>query len=104
FEKWKLPERKGTGEEELTGLLNSPQVKNPLYRKGIELILESRRVKKTINSYLYSPCDYDGRMRTSYYICLETGRTSTQQQEPPIRPIVEYRDSQGKKKTQARGM
>lgn len=104
---WKIPERKGTGEEVLTQLLNGNAVKREEHKRGIELILEDRRVKKTINSYLYSPTDYDGRMRTSYFLCLETGRSSTNQQEPPIRPSIEYRDrEEGKnvKKKQSRGM
>lgn len=107
FDKWKLPLRKGTGEEELTALLNSPQVKDPIKKKGIELILEDRKVKNTYNNYLMAIPDYDGRMRTSYFLCLETGRSSTNNQEPPIRPSVEYtdKDEYGKKtkKKQARG-
>jgi hypothetical protein len=46
-------------------------------------------------------------MRSSIFICLETGRSSTSQQDPPIRPVVEYRDREdGKnvKKKQSRGM
>ena len=105
FGKWNLPERKGTGEEELTQLLNSKALeKKPLYRKGIELILESRRVKKTIGTYILALPDYDGRMRTSYFICLETGRSSSNQQEPPIRPNIEYKDDKNTKKKQARGI
>ncbi len=107
FDKWKLPLRSGTGEEQLTSLINSPQVKNPIYKKGIELILEDRRVKKTIGTYLYALSDYDGKMRTSYFLCLDTGRSATQQQEPPIRPSEAYTaiDEFGKrvKKKQARG-
>lgn len=103
YEKWKLPERSGTGEEVLTQILNSGKVKDVLKRKGIELILEGRRVRKTISTYIMALPDYDGRMRTSYFICLETGRSSTNQQEPPIRPSVEYRDGKGAKKRQARG-
>ncbi len=104
YDKLRLPRRSGTGEEVLTGLLNSSAVRNPIHKKAIELILEDRRVKKTLSSYLYSPPDFDGRMRTSCYICLETGRSATQQQEPPIRPVVEYRDEKKAKKYAARGM
>ena len=107
YNKWKLPARAGTGEEVLTTLINSPSVKNINHKRGIELILEDRRVKKTLDTYLYTPADFDGRMRTSYFICLETGRSSTNQQEPPIRPTVEYvgRNEKGHKvkKKQARG-
>lgn len=107
FDDWQLPIRKGTGEEDLTALLNSPQVKDPIKKKGIELILEDRKVKNTYNNYLMALPDYDGRMRTSYFICLETGRSSTNNQEPPIRPSVEYigvgEDGKKVKKKQARG-
>jgi len=41
--------------------------------------------------------DYDGKMRTTCFMCLETGRTSTGQQDPPIRPLVDV-VGKGKKK------
>ena len=105
FGKWNLPERATTGEEDLTAMLNSKALeKKPIYKKGIELILEGRRVKKTIGTYILALPDYDGRMRTSYFICLETGRSSSNQQEPPIRPNTEYRDEKNVKKKQARGI
>jgi DNA polymerase family A len=47
--------------------------------------------------------DYDGRMRTTYFPCLDTGRTSTGQQDPPIRPSVEVIDENGKKKHKVLG-
>ena len=103
FDKWGLPRRAGTGEEELTALLNN-NVKDPVKARGIELILRSRRVKKTINSYLYAPVDFDGRHRTSYFLCLKTGRSSTQQLEPPIRPYIKSRDEAGKKIESAIGL
>lgn len=86
YETLKLPRRAGTGEEELTSLLNS--VKHETQRRIIEIILEKRRVDKTISTYLLAVPDFDGKMRTSYYLCLETGRTATGQQDPPIRPRV----------------
>jgi uracil-DNA glycosylase len=90
FDEWKLPHRKGTGEEELTSLLNLQNgVKDPNKREWIEKCLERRRVKKTISTYLFAIPDYDGKMRTTCFMCLETGRTSTGQQEPPIRPLVD---------------
>ncbi len=96
YDNWKLPRRKGTGEEVITGLLNHCKDENK--RKGMELILEDRRVKKTISSYLLSPTDFDGRMRTSYFICLDTGRSSSNQQEAPIRPSIEIKEDSKKKK------
>lgn len=95
---WKLPQRKGTGEEVLTQLLNLPSVKDPGKRRGLELILEDRRVKKTLGTYLLTPSDFDGRMRTSFFYCLDTGRSSTSQQEPPIRPSFDLKNEDNKKK------
>lgn len=105
---WNLPERKGTGEEELTSLLNLQSLipiwnNHPEYKKGIELILEGRRVRKTISTYLMALPDFDGRMRTTYFPCLETGRSSTGQQDPPIRPTVEVIDENNKKKNKVLG-
>jgi len=90
FDDWKLPYRQGTGEEELTALLNlQTGVKFPAHREWIEKCLERRRVRKTINTYLMAIPDFDGKMRTTCFMCLETGRTSTGQQDPPIRPLVD---------------
>jgi len=104
FENFKLPPKPTTGEEDITALLNSPTaVKNPEHRRVLELILEGRRVRKSISTYLMALPDFDGRMRTTYFLCLETGRTSTGQQDPPIRPKVEVIDENGKKKDKVLG-
>jgi len=90
FNHWKLPRRDGTSEEELTSLLNLKHgVKDESQRIWIEKCLERRRVKKTISTYLFALADYDGKMRTTCFMCLETWRTSTGQQDPPIRPKVD---------------
>jgi len=90
FDLWHLPRRNGVGEEELTALLNLKNgVKHVPYRNWIEKCLERRRVRKTISTYLLAIPDYDGRMKTTTYMCLETGRTSTGQQDPPTRPLVD---------------
>lgn len=87
FEVLKLPRRKGTGEEEITAILNNQTSKlDDRKRRILEVILEKRRVDKTIGNYLMAMPDYDGKMKTTYYLCLETGRTATGQLEPPIRP------------------
>jgi len=108
YEEWKLPERKGVGEEVLSAILDTKYMENkPNYAKGIELILEDRKVRKTLSSYAYALPDFDGRMRTSYFLCLDTGRSSTSQQDPPIRPDIEYHaieDGKKTKKHQSRGM
>ena len=51
--------------------------------------MEKRRVKKTLSTYLFALRDFDGKMRTTCFPCLETGRSSTGQQDPPIRPSVD---------------
>jgi hypothetical protein len=85
--------------------LNSPNaIKREEHRLILEKILERRRVKRTISHYLTAQPDFDGRMRTTYFICLETGRSSTGQQSPPIRPQVEIRDENGKKKNKDLGL
>jgi DNA polymerase I-like protein with 3'-5' exonuclease and polymerase domains len=100
----KLPRKDTTGEEDITALLNSPTaIKHTEHRKICELILEGRRVRKSISTYLMALPDYDGRMRTTYFPCLDTGRTSTSQQDPPIRPTVEVMDENGKKKIKVLG-
>jgi len=105
YDNYKLPRREGTGEEELTALLNNQTngAKLPEHRKTIELILEDRRVRKSVNTYLMALPDYDSRMRTTYYPCLETGRSSTGQQDPPIRPIIEVIGEDGKIKKKSLG-
>jgi len=102
YDNLRIPRRKGTGEEELTSILNSSKIKDE-HRHLIGLILEDRRVRKTIGTYLMALPDYDSRMRTTYFPCLETGRTSTGQQDPPIRPKIEVRDENNKKKRKVFG-
>ncbi len=100
----KLPRKDSTGEEDITALLNSQTaIKDPTHRRICELILEGRRVGKSISTYLMALPDYDGRMRTTYFPCLDTGRSSTGQQDPPIRPKVEVRDFDNKKKNKVLG-
>ena len=99
-----IKEIKSTGEEEITALLNSQKLKDENHRVILEKILEHRRVKKTISTYMMALPDYDGRMKTTYYLCLETGRTSTGQQDPPIRPAFEYKDWEGHKKSKSLGI
>lgn len=104
FDNLKLPYKPTTGEEDITALLNSQSaIKKPEHRRICELILEDRRVRKTISTYLMAMPDFDGRMRTTYFPCLETGRSSTGQQDPPIRPSIEVIDFDGKKKKKVLG-
>lgn len=101
-----LPRKDTSGEEDITALLNTQGIwkkRDPSHRRICELILEGRRVRKSISTYLMALPDFDGRMRTTYFPCLDTGRTSTGQQDPPIRPTVEVRDDEGKKKNKVLG-
>jgi len=104
FENLKLPKKYSTGEEAITELLNSPKLTNEDTREILELILEDRRVRKSIGTYLMALPDYDGKMRTTYFPCLETGRSSTGKQDPPIRPKIEVIDEDGKKKKKGMGI
>lgn len=93
----------GTGEEEITAILNRDKLTD-VQRRACEIVLEKRRVDKTLNHYLAAMPDYDGKMKTTYFLCLETGRTSTGQQDPPIRPSIEVRDEYNKKKERVMGI
>ena len=103
WETLKLPRKGGTSEDDLTPLIDSVKTK-PEHKDILETILLSRRVKKTISTYLMALPDFDGKMKTTYFLCLETGRTSTGQQEPPIRPTIEVKDEKGKKKERVLGL
>ena len=83
----RCPIRKDTGEDSLVGLMNNV-IKDDKRKRIISLILEGRRVRKTIGTYLEAKADFDGRMRSAYRICgTETGRSSTAIMKSPIRPI-----------------
>ncbi len=104
YEVYKIKNRGGgTGEEEITNILNTKKLPQDQTR-FCELVLEKRRVDKTINTYLAAMPDYDNKMKTTYFLCLETGRTSTGQQDPPIRPEIELRDAQNRKKYRHMGI
>lgn len=87
YEDLKFPKRAGTGEDILVALMGN-HAKTTKKLRTCELIIEIRKIRKTINTYLLARPDYDGRMRTSIYIPgTETGRTSDQIMEAPIRPF-----------------
>jgi uracil-DNA glycosylase len=92
FDVLKLPSRgkggRGASEDVLVALMNSPVVKSEEHKRIMSLILEIRRLRKTVSTYLNAELDFDGRMRTNYKIVgTETGRTSTSQQDAPTRPF-----------------
>lgn len=82
FEVLKIPLRKGTDEKTLDALMRNT-VKDTKKKRIIELILEIRKVRKTIGTYINSKAHPDGRLRTQYRLMLETGRTSTNVCKPP---------------------
>lgn len=79
----KLPIRKGTGEKEIDALQRNV-VRDPVKKRILELILELRKIRKTLGTYINAGVDSKGRIKTSYRIMLETGRTSTSVLKPPI--------------------
>lgn len=81
-----LPRRKDTSEDTIVALQNN-NCKNEEHKQILADVLEVRRIRKTIGTYLNARADYDGRMRTSYRIVgTETGRSSTAILKPPLRP------------------
>jgi len=99
----RCPLRAGTDEDTLVALMNNA-VKDEKRKEILRLILRIRRVKKTKSTYIYAPPDYDGRMRTSHRITgTETGRSSTTNLAPPLRPQTIIKVN-GKPKVKARGL
>ena len=81
-----LPVRKDSSEDTLVALQGN-HCKSEDQKQILTDILLTRRIRKTIGTYLEAKPDYDGRMRTQYRIVgAETGRTSTSILKAPIRP------------------
>jgi DNA polymerase len=82
-----LPIRGSTNEETLVALLGN-HAKDNKTKEILNLIIDTRRIRKTIGTYLSAFPDGDGRMRTSYRIIgTETGRSSTSKCDIPVRPF-----------------
>lgn len=82
----KLPIRKDTGEDTIVSLLGN-HAKDSKQKEALNLILDTRKIRKTISTYLEAELDYDGKMRTSVRICgTDTGRSSNSILKPPVRP------------------
>lgn len=87
-----IPERKRFGtlscdEDTIVALLNNT-VKDERKRAVLTDIIEDRRIRKTLGTYVLSKPDYDGRIRGTYRIVgTETARSSTAILKPPIRPV-----------------
>ena len=82
------PIRKDTTDETLTALKINVLSKSSKWDMAIvciDLILDYRKLRKTRNTYILADPDLDGRMRTSYRLDKETGRTSTKLLNKPVR-------------------
>ena len=78
-----LPLRGGTDEKTLDALMRN-SVKDPIKRRIVELILEVRKVRKTRGTYVDAQAHPDDRIRSSFKIMLETGRTSSSVCKAPV--------------------
>lgn len=84
-----LPPRKGTGEAELVALMGNHTELNSIPYRVLRNILSERQVLTNFN-YLEAAYDADKRMRSSWNpVGTETGRSSTSNLEPPLRPFDE---------------
>lgn len=78
---------KGSTDEDTLVALWGNHANTPKKKRSIELILDIRRYRKTLSTYIGAEPDYDGRMRTGYRpVGTETGRSSTSVLKPPVRP------------------
>lgn len=82
----KLPARKATDEMTLDAMMRNA-VKDPRKKRVLELILEVRKVRKTIGTYINHEVDSRGRTLTGVRICLETGRTSNGILKVPVTTV-----------------
>ncbi len=91
----KLPTRKGYGGEELVALLGNHTKEGSIEARVIRNILNERQILTNFN-YLEASPDADGIMRSSWNpVGTETGRSSTSDLGPPLRPFDEKPDKMG---------
>jgi DNA polymerase I-like protein with 3'-5' exonuclease and polymerase domains len=83
FEAMKLPKRASTDEDTLDALMRNV-VKDKNQIRILELILEIRKIRKALGTYINCVPDHRGRICTNYRVSLETGRTSTNILKPPV--------------------
>jgi uracil-DNA glycosylase family 4 len=85
--KEETPDGTLTADEETITALLANHAKTPQQKIIANNILDERKIRKTISTYILAKPDYDGRMRTSYNITgAETDRTSTSNISRPVRP------------------
>lgn len=81
FDILKFPKRASTDEDTLVALMANHTSKDEVKKRVLEIILDRRKIKKMLGTYLMVKPDYDSRVRTNYKIVgTETGRTSTTMQ------------------------
>lgn len=74
-------------EDTLVKIINTG-VKDARRRTLLADIIQDRRIRKTLGTYVLAKTDFDGRIRGTYRIFgPETGRSATQILKPPIRPF-----------------
>lgn len=83
----KFPRRMSVDEETLTAVYSN-HAKTDLQKELIQLVLDIRKIRKTISTYVLAEPDYDGMMRTSHSECgTETSRSATHVMKAPVRPF-----------------
>lgn len=86
YDDLKFPRRDSTDKSTVAALYAN-HAKDERKKRGIELLQSGRSLKKTIQTYIVAKPDYDLRMRTSVNITgAETGRTTNNMLDPPVRP------------------
>lgn len=86
YDEMHFPYRGNTGEDTIVQLIDNAVHDDKRVAFG-NTVLDDRRVRKSKSSYINVKPDYDGRVRTSYYITgTETGRSTTQKFKKPVRP------------------
>lgn len=83
YETLEIPQRVKADEKTIDALCRNV-VKDPVKLRVLSSILELRKVRKTLKTYINAIPAFDGRVRSGYRLTLETGRTSTSILKPPI--------------------
>lgn len=87
-----LPKRAKYDEDTLVALISNVCNKTEKHKwKGnvLKLVLDIRKIRKTLGTYIKARPDFDGRMRCSWKILgTETGRSSTKKLKAPDRPVA----------------
>ncbi len=86
YEELGLPVRGDASEDTIVGLIGN-HCKTEKQIRCCQLIIDDRKVRKTIGTYINAELDYDGKFRTSVKIVgAETGRSTNTILKAPVRP------------------